>query len=59
VEVEYLSDKEARKIARKLAKSVTDKVTIEIDSTSIVAAEVDRMDDDSIWVAAWIRVPNK
>lgn len=53
------SDKEARGIATRLADSVEDKVTIEIDSFSLVEAEVDRPEyDDGVWVAAWIYVPN-
>lgn len=49
------SDKEARAIAKKLARVVEDEITIDVDSK----AEVDRpLTEDGIWVATWVFVPN-
>lgn len=55
MEVRY--DREARNIAKRLAESVEDRITIDIDNLSMV--EIDRpLYDDGVWVAAWIYIPN-
>lgn len=47
--------KEARIIARKLARTVEDKITIDVDA----GAEVDSIESEGgTWVATWIFIPD-